>query len=228
MEEHSLKIFRLAGFNITVLPRNYVLQVDDPDIEAFLIRPQEIPRYVEQGKLDIGISGKDWIVESRANVSEVCDLRYAKREIKKVKWVLAVSNDSKIKTVKDLEGKTISTEIVSIVKEYLKKNNVKAKVEFSWGATEVKPPLFADAAVDLTETEESLRAHNLKILDTVFVSSTKLVANKDSLKDPWKQDKIQSISLLLNSAVLSEEMTLFSMHVPRNKITNILKIMPKS
>jgi len=223
LQEHTFKIFELAGFNIQLLPRSYILLFDDPEIEGFLLRPQEIPRYLEDGKLDLGISGDDWIVETEAEVVEICDLRYAKQKIKKVKWVLAVPKDSKVESIRALKGKIISTEIVNIVQNYLKKNKVKAKVEFSFGATEVKPPRFADAIIDLIETGASLEAHNLKILDTVFESSTKLIANKNSWENPWKKEKIKELALLLKGAVESEKITGIFMHVHKNKLEETLK-----
>jgi ATP phosphoribosyltransferase len=227
LQEYTLKIFKLAGFDIEVPEKGHFLKIDDPKIECFLLRPQEIPKYVEKGKLDLGISGDDWILETKAKVIEVCDLRYAKQRIKKVKWVLAVSKNSKIKSVKDLKGKTISTEIVNLVKDYLKKNKIKAKVEFSFGATEAKPPLFADAIVDITETGASLRAHNLRILDTIFKSSTKLIANKFSWQDEWKREKIKNLTLLLQGAIRGEEEVNLMMDVPGKKLNKILKILPK-
>jgi ATP phosphoribosyltransferase len=202
--EHTLQVFERAGFNIEVSRRSYVLKIDDPEIEAFIVRPQEIPRYVERKQLDLGISGEELIEESKAKVIKVCDLKYAKQKIKKVKWVLAVSKDSDIKSVKDLEGKVISTEIVNITKDYLKKKGVKANIEFSHGATEVKPPRFTDAIVEVTETGTSLKAHNLKILDTVFESSPKLITNEQSWQDEWKKKKIEDIAILLKGAVESE------------------------
>ncbi len=226
LQEHTLKIFKLAGFNIQVFPRSYILDIDDKEMEGFLIRPQEIPKYLEEGKLDAGISGDDWITETKAKVVEICDLRYAKHKIKKVRWVLAVPKDSKVKSVKDLEGKTISTEVVNIAKDYLKKNGVKAKVKFSWGATEVKPPRFEDAIIDLIETGLSLEVHNLKILDTVFESSTKLIANKKSWEDDWKREKIKDIAVLLKGAVESEEIMGLFMHVPNDKLKKVLKTLP--
>lgn len=226
LQEHTIRIFKSAGFKIETNGRSYVLEVDDQSIEAFLLRPQEIPKYVERGNIDAGISGEDWVVESGARIEEICDLEYAKKDIKKIKWVLAVSKNSKIKKVEDLEGKTISTEIVNIAKKYFKDRKIKVKVEFSWGATEVKPPLFADGIVDLTETGESLKAHNLKVLDTVFSSSTRLIANKDSLKDNWKREKIKKLSFLLEGAVHAEKNTLLSFHVPEDKLKEILKLIP--
>ena len=228
LQEYTLKIFKSAGFDIDVPERGYFLKIDDPEIECFLLRPQEIPRYIEKGKLDLGISGDDWILESKAEIIEVCDLKYAKQEIKKVKWVLAVPENSKIKSVKDLEGKTISTEAVNLVKNYLKKSKVKARVEFSWGTTEVKPPRFADAICDITETGASLRAHNLKVIDTILVSSTKLITNKQAWQDKWKKEKIKDLALLLQGAVGGEEMVNIMMHIPGTKLNRILKFLPKS
>jgi len=227
LQEYTLKIFKEAGFNIEIPEREYLLKIDDPEITCFLLRPQEIPRYVEKGKLDLGISGDDWILETKAKVIKVSDLRYAKQEIKKVKWVLAVSKDSKIKNLGDLEGKIISTEAVNLVKDYLKKKKIKAKVEFSFGATEVKPPRFADAIVDITETGASLRAHNLKILDTILQSSTKLITNKIAWQNDWKREKIKALSLLLQGAVRSEEFANLMFHVSGNKLKIILGVLPK-
>jgi len=226
LQEYTLKIFKSAGFDINVPEREYLLKIDDPEIDCFLLRPQEIPRYIEKGKLDLGISGDDWILETKAKIVEVCDLKYAKRKIKKVRWVLAVPEDSKIKSVKDLQGKTISTEAVNLVKDYLRKNRVKAKVEFSWGTTEVKPPRFADAIVDITETEATLKAHNLKILDTILVSSTKLITNKLAWQDKWKKEKIKDLALLLQGAVKGEEVVNLMMHIPGRKLKRILKALP--
>lgn len=227
LQKYTLKIFKLAGFDIDVPKRRYFLKIDDPEIDCFLFRSQEIPKYVEKGKLDLGISGDDWILDSKAKVIKVCDLKYAKQEIKKVKWVLAIPRDSKIKSVKDLEGKIISTEIVNVVKDYLKKNKVKAKVEFSWGATEVKPTRFADAIVDLTETGASLAAHNLKILDTILESSTKLIANKKSWQNKWKKEKIKDLTLLLQGAVRGKEIVGLMIHVPGAKFKRVLKSFSK-
>ena len=227
LQEYTLKIFEAAGFNIEAPERGYFLKIDDPEIDCFLLRPQEIPKYVEAGKLDLGISGDDWILETKAKVIEVCDLKYAKERIQKIKWVLAVPEDSKIKSVKDLRGKIISTEALNLVKDYLRKNKIKAKVEFSWGATEVKPPKFADAIVDITETGASLRAHNLKILDTILLSSTKLITNKKAWQEEWKREKIKDLSLLLQGAVSGAEMVNLMIDVPGEKLNRILKVLPK-
>lgn len=227
LQEYTLRVFRLAGFDIEVPKRGYFLKIDDPEIECFLLRPQEIPKYIERGQLDLGISGDDWIAETKAKVIKICDLRYAKREIKKVRWVLAVPVDSKIKSIKDLEGKTISTEIINLAKDYLNKNKVKAKVEFSWGATEVKPPRFTDAIIDLIETGISLKAHNLRILDTIFTSSTKLITNKKAWEDEWKREKIKDLALLLKGAIDSEEAVSLTMHISEEKLESVLAACPK-
>jgi len=228
LQESTLNIFKQAGFDIDVPERGYLLKIDDPEIELFLIRPQEIPKYIERNKLDGGISGKDWILETKARVVEVCDLKYAKQEIKEVRWVLAVHPNSRIKTIQDLEGKIISTELVNVTKTYLKKHKIKARVEFSFGATEVKPPLFADAIVDLIETGKSLRAHNLEILDTVLVSSTKLIANSKSWKDNWRKEKIQDLALLLQGVVSGVGEVNLIMHVPEEKLKLVFKLLSKS
>lgn len=227
LEKHTLKIFELAGFKLEIKDRSYFLKINDINLEAFIFRSQEIPKYVERGNIDIGISGKDWIVENSAKVEEICDLEYAKKDIKNIKWVLAVPNNSKIKKIKDLEGKIVSTEIVNITKKYFQEKKVKVKVEFSWGATEVKPPLFADAIVDLTETGKSLEANNLKVLDTVFISSTRLIANKKSLEDKWKKEKINNLGIILKGAVEGEKSILMSFHCKEEKIKEMLKIIPK-
>lgn len=227
LQKYTLKIFKEAGFNITIPKRGYFLKIDDPEIDCFLLRPQEIPKYIEQGKLDAGFSGDDWILETKAKVIKVCDLKYAKQEIKKVRWVLAVPENSDIKSVEDLQGKTISTEIVGLVKNYLKEKKVKAKVEFSWGATEVKPPRFVDAIIDITETGDSLKAHNLKILDTVLKSSTKLIANKTAWQDQWKKEKIKKLALLLQGVIKGEEEVSLVMHTPGRELKRILRILPK-
>lgn len=227
LQEYTIRVFREAGFNIEIPERRYFLKIDDPEIDCFLLRPQEVPKYIEKGKLDVGITGDDCILETKAKIVEVCDLRYAKQNIKETKWVLAVPEGGDIKAIKDLEGKTISTEMVNIVKGYLKKNKIKAKVEFSFGCTEVKPPRFADAIVDITETGVSLKAHNLKILDIVLESSTKLVANKNTWKDGWKKEKIKDLALLLQGAVRGEENTNLMLHIPKQKLPGLLKFLPK-
>jgi len=212
---------------VQVLPKRYILKIDDPEIEGYLLRPQEIPLYIKERKLDAGISGEDWVEETGADVVEVCDLKYAKQRIKKVKWVLAVSGDSDIKKVEDLQGKVVATEVVRIAENYLKRKKVSAKVVFSWGATEVKPPRFADAIIDLVETGTALKAHNLKVLDTVFESSTKLLANKESWNDPFLRSKIDELAILLKGAVESEKTVGVFMHVDDKKLKSVLRVIPQ-
>ena len=187
LQEATVQLFKKAGFNISVNSRSYFPSIDDPDVECMLIRAQEMARYVEDGVLDVGLTGIDWVMENDADVKKVADLIYSKRGLGKVKWVLAAPVNSGIKSVKDLEGKKIATEAVNLTKKYLEKNNVKADVEFSWGATEVKPPKLADAIVEITETGSSLRANNLEIIDVLMESNTVLIANKNSFKDLSKK-----------------------------------------
>lgn len=226
LQEATFRMMQKAGFQISVGRRSYFPFVDDEELEITLMRAQEIPRYVEKGILEAGITGKDWILENKAKVIEVCDLLYAKQGVNPVRWVLAVPENSKIKNVKDLQGKSIATEVVNITKEYLKKNKVKAEVEFSWGATEVKPPLFVDAIVELTETGSSLRANNLRIIDTLLSSTTKFIANKDVWKNQWKKTKIENIAILLQGALAAEEKVGIKMNVPKNKLNNIISELP--
>jgi len=194
LQEATLELFKKAGFNIHISERSYKPTIDDAEIECLLIRAQEIPKYVEKGVLDVGLSGKDWITETRAEVEEVADLVYAKTGFGKVRLVLAVPENSKINSIRDLEGKRIATELVNVTKDYLKKQKVDAEVEFSWGATEVKVPELVDAISELTETGSSLRANKLKIIDTILESTTRLIANKKSLQDSWKKAKIGELA----------------------------------
>ena len=226
LREATIQLFKKAGYNIAVKERNYFPSIDDPEIECMLIRAQEIPRYVAEGVLDFGISGKDWITENGVEVVEVAELKYSRSSRNPMKLVLAVPNDSPIKTVKDLEGKRIATELVNVTKNYLKKNNVNAEVEFSWGATEVKAPKLVDAISELTETGSSLRANNLRVIDTILESTTRLIANKESYKDKWKKQKIENIALLLKGALDAEEMVGLKMNLPTaklNEITSLVK-----
>ena len=226
LQEATLTLFRKAGFNIIVSERSYRPTIDDEEIDCLLIRAQEIPKYVEQGILDVGLTGKDWILENNANVEEIEDLLYAKQGLRKVKLVIAVAEDSKIKGIKDLEGKRISTELVNVTKNYLEKNNVKASVEFSWGATEIKVPELADAIAELTETGSSLKANNLRIIDTILESTTKLIANKASMNDAWKKQKIQELALLLKGALLAEEKVGLKMNVEKKNLNRLLALLP--
>ncbi|MDA8089776.1 MAG: ATP phosphoribosyltransferase [Nitrospiraceae bacterium] len=226
LQESTLKLFRKAGYHISVSSRSYYPSFDDPQIEAMLIRAQEMAGYVEKGILDCGLTGKDWILEQNADVHEVAELIYAKEGLKPVKWVVAVPQDSSIKKLKDLNGKRVSTELVSYTKRYLKKNGVKAEVEFSWGATEVKPPHLADAIVELTETGNSLRANNLRIVDVMLESSTRFIANSKSWKDRWKMQKMENLVLLLRGALAAEEKVGLKMNVPDKSLDRVLKCLP--
>jgi len=226
LEESTLEIFRKAGYNIKISDRSYFPSIDDPEIECVLLRAQEIARYVEDGVLDAGITGWDWVGETNADVIDAAELLYAKQGVGQVKWVLAVANESPIKTVKDLNGKIIATELVNVTKEYLKKNGVKAKVEFSWGATEIKARGIADAIVDVTETGSSLKANNLRIIDTLLDSTTRVIANKDSWKNEWKQKKIKEVIMLLKGVLLAETKVEMLMNVRRKDLDAVLKVLP--
>lgn len=226
LQNSTIRIFKKAGFTITVPERSYFPAIDDPDIECMLIRAQEMARYVESGVLDAGITGKDWIQECKADVKEVANLIYSKQGLKKIRWVLAVPNDSKISSLKDLNGKRIATEAVNLTKEYLKKNNIKADVEFSWGATEVKPPKLADAIVEITETGSSLKANNLKIIDTVLESTTRFIANKNAWNNKEKRKKLEQIAILLQGAINAEEKVGLMMNVRKKDLSKVLKLLP--
>jgi len=226
LQESTIRLFKKAGYNISVRERSYFPSIDDNEIECMLIRAQEMSRYVENGILDAGLTGKDWIVENNSDVVEVADLVYAKQGLGKVKWVLAAPEGGRIKSVKDLKGKRIATEAVNLTKGYLKKNGVDAIVEFSWGATEVKPPRLADAIVEITETGSSLRANNLKIIDVIIESTTRLIANKQAWKDTWKKKKIEIISMLIQGAINAEQKVGLMMNVPKKSLDKVLGILP--
>lgn len=226
LQEATFGMFQKAGFKVSVGSRSYAPNVDDPEIEARLIRAQEISRYVELGVLDAGITGFDWIEENGSDVHEVADLIYAKQGMRPVRWVVAVHNDSSIKTVKDLQGKRIATEAVGLTKRYLAKNGVQAEVEFSWGATEAKVPELVDAIVELTETGSSLRANNLRIMDVVLQSTTKFIANRKAWQDSWKQRKVEQIALLLQGALAAESRVLLKMNAPSAKVEQVSRILP--
>ena len=226
LENATIDLFRRAGFNITTSSRSYFPAIDDPEIECMMIRAQEMARYVEDGVLDAGLTGRDWIEESEAKVQAVADLIYAKQSFGKVRWVLAVPESSSFQTVKDLEGKIIATELVATTKRYLAANGVKAKVEFSWGATEVKPPVLADAIVEVTETGSSLRANKLRIIETVLESNTQLIANLDSWRDAWKRRKMEDIRLLLEGAINALGKVGLILNVRRDCLPAILNILP--
>lgn len=226
LQESTVQLFKKAGFNISINSRSYFPGIDDEEIECMLIRAQEMARYVEDGVLDCGLTGIDWVKENNADVVKVSDLIYSKRGLGKVKWVLAAPAGGKIKSVKDLEGKKIATEAVNLAKDYLKKNKVNAEVEFSWGATEVKPPELADAIIEITETGSSLRANNLAILDVVMESNTVLVANKSSWRDEKKKKKMEEIALLLQGAIAAEEKVGLMMNVKKKDLANVLAALP--
>lgn len=226
LQESTFGMMARAGWKIKSGSRSYIPSVDDPEIEARLIRAQEISRYVELGFLDAGLTGHDWIIENNSEVVEVANLVYAKQGLRPVRWVLAVPNDSPIRSVKDLQGKRIATEGVNLTRRYLEKNGVKAEVEFSWGATEVKAPELVDAICELTETGSSLRANNLRIVETVLESTTRLIANKDAWKDAWKRKKIETIALLLQGALAAGEKVGLKMNVPEAKVEAVVQALP--
>ena len=226
IQESTFDIFRKAGFKINPSSRSYFPKIDDVEIEPVLIRAQEMAKYVEMGVLDAGLTGKDWIMETGGKVHEICELIYGKTGLRPVRWVLAVPNDSNIKSVKDLKGKRIATEVVNITKNWLKQNKVKAEVEFSWGATEVKPPLLVDAIVELTETGSSLVANNLKIVETILESTTRFIANKDSWKNDWKRHKLENIAMLLQGALLAQEKVGLKLNVEKASLKRVLSILP--
>jgi ATP phosphoribosyltransferase len=226
LENATIDLFRRAGFNITTSSRSYFPAIDDPEIECMMIRAQEMARYVEDGVLDAGLTGRDWIEESEAKVHAVADLIYAKQSFGKVRWVLAVPESSDFQTVKDLEGKIIATELVATTKRYLAANGVKAKVEFSWGATEVKPPVLADAIVEVTETGSSLRANKLRIIETVLESNTQLIANLNAWRDSWKRRKMEDVRMLLEGAINALGKVGLMLNVRRECLPAILNILP--
>ena len=226
LENATIDLFRRAGFNITTSSRSYFPAIDDPEIECMMIRAQEMARYIEDGVLDAGLTGRDWIEESEARVQTVADLIYAKQSFGKVRWVLAVPESSSFQSVKDLEGRIIATELVATTKRYLASKGVKAKVEFSWGATEVKPPVLADAIVEVTETGSSLRANKLRIIETVLESNTQLIANVDSWRDDWKRRKIEDIRMLLDGAINALGKVGLILNVRKECLPAILSILP--
>jgi len=226
LENATIDLFKKAGFHIQSSSRSYFPAIDDPEIECMLIRAQEMARYVEDGVLDAGLTGFDWIQESGAKVVKIADLVYSKQSFGKVRWVLAVPESSPVKSVKDLEGKVIATELVEATKKYLRKNGVKAKVEFSWGATEVKPPDLADAIVEVTETGSSLRANKLRIVEELFTSNTQLVANKTAAADPWKAGKLADIKMLLEGAIAALGKVGLLLNVERRNLSAVLSLLP--
>ena len=226
LQDSTIALFRKAGYNFAVSSRSYSASCDDPEVAGTLIRAQEMSRYVEQGAFDVGLTGLDWIRENRSKVVEVEDLVYAKQSMRPVRWVLAVPDSSPFKTVKDLKGKRIATEVVNLTRDYLASHKVKAEVEFSWGATEAKAPEFVDAIVEVTETGSSLRANKYRIIDTVLESWTKLIANREAMKDPWKRQRIESMAMLLKSAIDAEGKVGLKMNVAVKGLDTVLKVLP--
>jgi len=226
LQDSTFALMKKAGWNFKVGSRSYMPAVDDPDIAARLIRPQEIARYVELGLLDAGLTGYDWIYENGADVVEVAELCYSKATSNPVRWVVAVPNDSSIQSVKDLQGKRIATEAVGLTKRYLAENGVEAEIEFSWGATEVKAPELVDAIVELTETGSSLRANQLRIVDTVLTSTTRLIANKDAWADKDKRAKIEQMAMLLAGALNAENKVLLKMNAKKGDVAAICGVLP--
>lgn len=226
LQESTIELFKKAGIRINASSRSYFPSCDDEEIEIMLVRSQEMAKYVEDGVFDAGLTGHDWICESGAKVKEVCELQYAKSGFRPVRWVLAVPNDSKIKSIKDLNGKRVATELLNYTKKYFAKNKVKAKIEFSWGATEAKAGKLVDAIVELTETGSSLRANNLRIVEELLVSTTRLIANNNALKDSWKKEKIENLAILLKGALAAEGMVGLKMNIPFKQLPVIEEILP--
>jgi ATP phosphoribosyltransferase len=226
LQESTIKIFKEAGYDIKVKERNYYPAVDDPELSCMLIRAQEMARYVEGGQLDCGLTGLDWIRENRADVVEVAELIYAKQSFKPIKWVLAVKEGSPYSCAEDLEGKTIATEVVNLTQDYFAAKGVNVNVEFSWGTTEVKVPELADAIVEITETGSSLRANNLKIIDTVLETTTRFIANKKAYEDPEKRAKIERIVMMLQSVIDAVPKVCLMLNAPQDRLDAIMEILP--
>jgi len=232
LQDATIQLFARAGFNIYVSSRSYFPSIDDPEIECMLIRAQEMARYVSDGVLDAGLTGQDWIAEHEAGdgrtgvLESVADLIYAKQSFGKVRWVLAAPEESPIRSARDLEGKTVATELVRATRAYFARHGVNAHVEFSWGATEVKPPMLADAIVEVTETGSSLRANRLRIVDTVMESNTQLIANRTAMRDPWKRTKLDNIALLLRAAIEAHGRVGLMLNVRRADLPGVLSLLP--
>ena len=226
LEDATVDLFNKAGFKIQISSRSYYPTIDDPEIECLLIRAQEMSRYVEKGIIDCGLTGYDWIRENNSDVYEAAELVYGKVGTSPLRWVLAVPNDSPIQSVKDLEGKRIATEAVGMTNRYLEANGVSAKVEFSWGATEVKPPRLADAIVEITETGSSLKANNLRIVDTLCISTTRFIANHEAMKSEFKRHKIENLAMLLKGVMLAKGKCGLMLNTRKADLEAILKILP--
>ena len=226
LQESTFSLFKKAGYGFSVSSRSYFPSTDDNELEAMLVRAQEIARYVEEGIFDAGLTGKDWILENDADVHEVMDLCYSKQSMRPCRWILAVPEDSPVKSVKDLEGKHIATEAVKMTQNYLEKNCVTAEVEFSWGATEVKTPELVDAIVEITETGASLRANKRRSVDELLVTTPRLIANTASWEDPWKRRKIENMALLLEGALNAAGRVGLKLNCPREALDTVLGILP--
>jgi len=226
LEDATLKLFAKAGYEISKSSRSYRPSFDDEDLDGRFVRAQEVSRYVEHGYFDCGLTGQDWVLENDSDVVEVCDLVYSRASNRRSKWVVAVPEASPVQTVKDLEGKRIATEVVNITRNYLKENGVNAEVEFSWGATEVKVPDLVDAIVDLTETGNSIRANNLRIVDTLIYTNTVLIANKAAWENPAKRAKIEIIALLLKAALEAHSKVGLKLNIEKSKVETILEKLP--
>ncbi len=226
LQDATIALFERAGWRIYANGRSYFPQIDDADIECMLIRAQEMARYVEKGVLDAGLTGVDWVVESGLDVESVTSLTYAKQSRTKVRWVLAVPEDSPYLRAEDLEGTTIATELVEVTKRYFAAKGVHVRVEFSWGATEVKPPTLADAIVEVTETGSSLRANRLRVIDTVMESETHLIANRSAMRDEWKREKVQNLALMLRGAIAAQGQVGLMLNVRKKQLEATLQVLP--
>jgi ATP phosphoribosyltransferase len=226
MQEATLELFRRAGYSLTVAARSYLPMVDDPELECVLLRAQEIPRYVGDGVLDAGLTGLDWVLESGADVVQAADLVYSKQSAAPARWVLAVAQGSDIHSVADLQGKRIATELVRVTQQHLERRGVSARVEYSWGATEVKVPELADAIVDISETGSSLRAHNLRVIDTVLETNVKMIVHPGAWSHPWKRQKIENLTVLLLGALEAEKKVGLKMNVSSENLEAVLKLLP--
>ena len=226
LQEATLQLFARAGWRITVNSRSYYPAIDDADIACTMVRAQEMARYVESGALDAGITGRDWVLETAANVHEVAEMVYAKQRLARVRWVLAVPEESPVQHARDLQGKTIATEVVNLTRQYFERHGVSARVEFSWGATEVKVPQLADAIVEVTETGSSLRAHRLRVVDTVMESATVMIAGRSAWADAWKREKVSNIALLLEGAIAAYTRVGVMLNVRREDLAGVLAVLP--
>jgi len=225
LQESTFRLFKKAGYNISAHERSYYPAIDDPELDGMLIRAQEMSRYVEEGVLDVGITGNDWILDNHSEVVTVADLVYSKQTLNPCRWVLAVPADSPFEKAEDLEGKRIATELIHVTEDYFSSFGVKAEIEFSWGATEVKPPVLADAIVEITETGSSLRANKLRIIDTVLLVKNQLIANKTAWEDPWKRQKIENIAMLLKGALMAEGKVGLKMNLAKKDMDKIMAIL---